>query len=116
MAGKWANFAMSSILCLVCFQQVALANALGMMNDEEQVLRRVKATVQHGSSSKLVGSRHNVRLLPCMRYNYCHCAQNCCTDPARLPFSLTTADELSDARVKVLRSPIVNDMQVRWWL
>ncbi|BDA41026.1 hypothetical protein COCOBI_01-6810 [Coccomyxa sp. Obi] len=82
--------------------QVALANALGVMKDEGQVLRRVKATVQQGSSSKLVGGCHSVRFLPCMRYNYCHCAQSCCTDPTRLPFSLTTAHELSDARVKVL--------------
>ena len=92
---------------------MALANALGVLNDEGQVLQRVKATVQQGSSSKMVGGRHSVRFLPCMRYNYCHFAQSCCTDPGRLPFSLTTLQKLSDARVKVLCRSFVRNIPVQ---
>lgn len=42
-----------------------------------------------------------VCLFSCMRYNYCHVDQSCCTDPARLPLSLTSFDDLAAARVKV---------------
>ncbi|KAK9916680.1 hypothetical protein WJX75_005703 [Coccomyxa subellipsoidea] len=82
--------------------QVALGNLVGMRNDVEQLLAQVDHTVQHGSSWKLVSGRHSVRFLPCMRYNYCHVGQSCCTDPGRLPVSLTTAAELLSSRVKVL--------------
>ena len=47
-----------------------------------------------------VGGR-TVCLFSCMRYNYCHVDQSCCTDPARLPLSLTSFDDLAAARVKV---------------
>ena len=91
---------MSGMPCSGCMQ-VALGNLVGMRNDVEQVLAQVDHTVQRGSSWKLVCGRHRVRFLPCMRYNYCHVGQSCCTDPGRLPVSLTSAAELLSSRVKV---------------
>jgi hypothetical protein len=82
--------------------QVALSNLVAINYDEPQVLSRVKESVIDGRSCKLVGGRHTVCFFPCMRYNYCHVDQSCCTDPNRLPVSLTTLDELMNARVKVI--------------
>ena len=83
------------------FLQVALSNLVGINNRGAEVLSRVNASVVEGRSCKLVAGRHNVCFFPCMRYNYCHTDQSCCTDAARLPVSLTTLDELMAARVKV---------------
>ncbi len=55
-----------------------------------------------------VGGR-TVCLFTCMRYNYCHVDQSCCTDPARLPVSLTSFDDLAAARVKVRCSPATGE-------
>lgn len=85
--------------------QEALTDLLGFDGNPEEVLSRVNASVQDGRSCKLVGGR-SVCFFTCLRYNYCHVDQSCCTDPARLPLSLTSFDELSAARVKVC-SPLV---------
>ena len=84
-----------------CGRQVALSNLVGILNNGDEVLARVNGSVLDGRSCKLVAGRHNVCFFPCMRYNYCHHDQSCCTDPRRLPVSLTTLDELLGARVKV---------------
>ena len=81
--------------------QVALSNLVDINNRAEEVLSRVNASVIEGRSCNLVAGRHNVCFFPCMRYNYCHTDQSCCTDAKRLPVSLTTLDELMSARVKV---------------
>ena len=81
--------------------QVALSNLVDIHNNGEEVLSRVNTSVIEGRSCKLVAGRHNVCFFPCMRYNYCHTDQSCCTDARRLPVSLTTLDELMSARVKV---------------
>jgi hypothetical protein len=81
--------------------QVALSNLVGILNNGGEVLARVNGSVIDGRSCKLVAGRHIVCFFPCMRYNYCHADQSCCTDPRRLPVSLTTLDELLGARVKV---------------
>jgi hypothetical protein len=81
--------------------QVALSNLVDIHNNGGEVLSRLNASVIEGRSCKLVAGRHTVCFLPCMRYNYCHTDQSCCTDAHRLPVSLTTLDELMSARVKV---------------
>ena len=81
--------------------QVALSNLVDIHNNAEEVLSRVNSSVIEGRSCKLVAGRHKVCFFPCMRYNYCHTDQSCCTDAKRLPVSLTTLDELMSARVKV---------------
>ena len=81
--------------------QVALSNLVDIHNNGDEVLSRVNTSVIEGRSCKLVAGRHNVCFFPCMRYNYCHTDQSCCTDARRLPVSLTTLDELMSARVKV---------------
>lgn len=80
---------------------MALSNLVSINYDEQQVLQRVNESVVDGRSCKLVGGKHTVCFFPCMRYNYCHVDQSCCTDPNRLPVSLTTLDELMNTRVKV---------------
>ena len=81
--------------------QVALSSLVGILDNGPEVLSRVNGSVIDGRSCKLVAGRHSVCFFPCMRYNYCHADQSCCTDPRRLPVSLTTLDELMGARVKV---------------
>ena len=80
--------------------QVALSNLVSIHNNAEEVLSRVNASVVEGRSCKLVAGRHRVCFFPCMRFNYCHAGQSCCTDAGRLPISLTTLNELMSARVK----------------
>jgi hypothetical protein len=86
-----------------CCMQVALSGLVGVLNNGGEVLARVNASVQDGRSCKLVAGRHAVCFFPCMRYNYCHHDQSCCTHPDRLPVSLTSLDELLGTRVKVRR-------------
>ncbi|CAL8466513.1 g6049 [Coccomyxa elongata] len=81
--------------------QEVLIDILGFNDKPEKVLAHVNASVQDGRTCLQVGSS-TVCLFTCMRYNYCHVDQSCCTDPARLPLSLTSFDDLSAARVKVL--------------
>ncbi len=81
--------------------QVALSNLVSIHNNAEEVLSRVNASIVEGRSCKLVAGRHRVCFFPCMRFNYCHADQSCCTDVGRLPVSLTTLEELMSARVKV---------------
>ncbi len=93
--------------------QVALSNLVGINNKGEEVLSRVNASVIEGRSCKLVAGRHTVCFFPCMRYNYCHTDQSCCTDAKRLPVSLTTLDELMSARIKV--PPVSQDACCQLW-
>lgn len=90
---------------LLCLLQVALSGLVGILNNGAEVLSRVNASVIDGRSCKLVAGRHNVCFFPCMRYNYCHHDQSCCTDPTRLPVSLTSLDELLGTRVRVRAGP-----------
>ena len=80
---------------------MALSGLVGVLNNGAEVLSRVNASVVDGRSCKLVAGRHAVCFFPCMRYNYCHHDQSCCTHPARLPVALTSLDELLGTRVKV---------------
>lgn len=82
-----------------CVQEV-LIDILGFNDRPDRVLAHVNASVQDGRTCLQVGGR-TVCLFTCMRYNYCHVDQSCCTDPARLPLALTSFDDLSAARVKV---------------
>ena len=88
-------------LLLRTCRQVALSNLVGILHNGDEVLARVNGSVVDGRSCKRVAGAHTVCFFPCMRYNYCHADQSCCTDPRRLPVSLTTLDELLGARVKV---------------
>lgn len=83
---------------------MALGNLIGLRYNDEQLFTHYKSAVRDRSSAKQVRGRHSVhsvRFLPCMRYNYCHAGQSCCTDPDRLPVSVTTEEELTDTHVKV---------------
>ena len=86
--------------------QVALSNLVSIHDNAEEVLSRVNTSIVEGRSCKLVAGRHRVCFFPCMRFNYCHADQSCCTDAGRLPVSLTTLDELMSARVKVSAPPV----------
>ena len=81
--------------------QVALSKLASIHNNAGEVLSRVNTSIVEGRSCKLVAGRHRVCFFPCMRFNYCHADQSCCTDARRLPVSLTTLNELMSARVKV---------------
>jgi len=85
----------------LCTVQIVLADIMGMRDNGAEVFTRMNDSIVNGASCKLVGGRHRVCLFTCLRYNYCHTDQSCCTDPMRLPISLTTYEDLMLARVKV---------------
>lgn len=86
--------------------QLALASYLGVLNNEAALLGHLDAAIGGGRSCLAVpvagGGAGAVCLLPCLRWNYCHDDQSCCTSPARLPLSLTSRGALERAGTAVL--------------
>ncbi|KAK9822241.1 hypothetical protein WJX81_005013 [Elliptochloris bilobata] len=89
--------------------QLALASYLGVLNNETALLRHLDAAISGGRSCLAVpvrgsggSSTGTVCLLPCLRWNYCHDDQSCCTSPARLPLGLTSRAQLERAGTAVL--------------
>lgn len=86
--------------------QLALASYLGVLNNEAALLGHLDAAIGGGRSCLAVplarGGAGAVCLLPCLRWNYCHDDQSCCTSPARLPLGLTSRGALERAGTAVL--------------
>ena len=77
-----------------------------MLNREQALLGHLAASVRHGRSCLQLpvagGAYGTVCLLPCLRWNYCHDDQSCCTSPLRLPLALTSRARLERAGTAVL--------------
>ena len=86
--------------------QLALASYLGVLNNEAALLGHLDAAIGGGRSCLAVpvagGGAGAVCLLPCLRWNYCHDDQSCCTSPGRLPLGLTSTGALERAGTAVL--------------
>ena len=77
-----------------------------MLNNERALLGHLAASMRHGRSCLQLpvtgGASGTVCLLPCLRWNYCHDDQSCCTSPLRLPLALTSRARLERAGTAVL--------------
>ena len=86
--------------------QLALASYVGVLNNEAALLGHLDAAIGAGRSCLAVplagGGAGAVCLLPCLRWNYCHDDQSCCTSPGRLPLGLTSRGALERAGTAVL--------------
>ncbi|KAK9814423.1 hypothetical protein WJX72_005744 [[Myrmecia] bisecta] len=92
--------------------QIALGDYVELRNNERAVYATQTAAVREARACKQAGNS-TVCFLTCLRYNYCHTDESCCTDAARLPISLQSFDELQRARPKMLhfvghRKPALN--------
>jgi hypothetical protein len=85
--------------------QIAISDTVNMREQPQTVMEALQNAVRYNQHCKHVLGKYDVCFFPCMKYNYCHLQQSCCTDPTdarRLPFSMDSGADLAASGVKVL--------------